>query len=476
MKSSKSTNSITQVVILDEKAEVPTKAHEDDSGFDLKFIDVHKIVGDVIFFRTGISISPPDGFYYDIVPRSSISNFPLMLANSVAVIDSMYTGEILVPIRVLHQEQGQDKTHNSFPSGIVKIFGLSPNTMVAVAQQILSKKPKLCQLILRKREDTEFVVVDRLQPTERGAGGFGSTDSKQKVNMISDEVIESQIRASTELQALQEVIKRDEEIFKKLKDMSDEYNKLKHIDKIEKIRDVIMHKPNAEQISNESLELAVEDNLNQRVGEMLRSAVEAPGALEESAIKQMEELLENIKSAPKAKMQDAIVSKVLAEENLDVNAMNHRIHEMIMAAANNTEELSDDAKEQLSELDSEDLTSPPGEPIYVKAYIQATESFTHTADGATKVDEDSNLIMEEAIKVYSAPKKNVRIKRVSDSESDDIIQMNPINLNNTEQIKPMQQAKITRIIAPKKLQTDKEKSVGITVTIPGKKPTLVQSE
>lgn len=34
---------------------------------------------------------------------------------------------------------------------------------------------KICQLVFQKVEKARFVEVDELDPTERGAGGFGST-------------------------------------------------------------------------------------------------------------------------------------------------------------------------------------------------------------------------------------------------------------------------------------------------------------
>lgn len=176
----------TQIKILDEKAEVPQRAHESDTGYDLKFIGVHKIVGDVIFFKTGIAVAPPVGFYFDIVPRSSISKLPLELANSVGVIDEHYRGEILVPIRITHSLMGQEQTNVSFPQGLVKMFGTRPPTMTAVAQQVLLNKPHLCQMILRKREDTAFEVVGELDETKRSSGGFGSTDEARSMSVASE--------------------------------------------------------------------------------------------------------------------------------------------------------------------------------------------------------------------------------------------------------------------------------------------------
>lgn len=199
-------NHTTQVKILDEKAQIPTRAHDSDTGYDLKFIGIHKIVGDVIFFKTGISVAPPEGFYFDIVPRSSISKLPLELANSVGIIDEHYRGEIMVAIRITHSLMGQEQTNISFPQGLVKIFGVRPPTMNAVAQQILIHKPVLCQMILRKREDTDFVVVEELDETTRGNGGFGSTDEPKSKKKKKSSIT----KASDRKAALMEVFEDEE--------------------------------------------------------------------------------------------------------------------------------------------------------------------------------------------------------------------------------------------------------------------------
>jgi len=167
---------LTKVKLLSDKAVIPARAHESDSGYDIAVISVDKIVGDVIFFKTGISIEPPEGHYYEIVPRSSISKLPLELANSVGIIDEHYRGEIIIPVRITHPDLGQEKRGVSFPNGIVRIFGTRPSTMSAVASQVLLNKPVLFQMILRKRLSSKFEIVSELNETTRGDGGFGSTD------------------------------------------------------------------------------------------------------------------------------------------------------------------------------------------------------------------------------------------------------------------------------------------------------------
>lgn len=168
----------TSIVLLNEKAIIPAKAHGTDTGYDLTMIGLDKIVGDVMFFKTGISIQPPAGYYYNIFPCSRISKYPLELANSVGVIDEHYTGEVIVPIRLTHPGMGQDVKNVTFPGGIVKIFDARPTTMSDVAKLVLLNTPVLCQLVLQKRYDADFEVVTSLKETERADGGFGSTAKK----------------------------------------------------------------------------------------------------------------------------------------------------------------------------------------------------------------------------------------------------------------------------------------------------------
>lgn len=165
----------TKVTLLAENAVLPARAHGKDTGYDLTFTGINKIVDDVIFFSTGLSIEPPSGYYFEVVPRSSISKLPLSMANGIGIIDETYRGEVLVPVRVHHNMEDFSGFGVRYAQGIVTIFGNRPQTMSAVADQIMMNKPRLFQAILRKRNNCDFVAED-LSETDRGDGGFGSTD------------------------------------------------------------------------------------------------------------------------------------------------------------------------------------------------------------------------------------------------------------------------------------------------------------
>jgi dUTPase len=171
----KKSNLSVKYKLLSEKAKPPTLGHSTDSGWDLHIIGIEKVVGDVIFFKTGVSVQPPSGYYFELFPRSSISNLPISLANSVGVIDESYTGEVLVAARVHHSDMGRDARKNSYPNGIVDALGFKPQNIMSFAELVVLNKPKIAQLVLKKRIDCTF-VNEELEETERGSGGFGSTD------------------------------------------------------------------------------------------------------------------------------------------------------------------------------------------------------------------------------------------------------------------------------------------------------------
>jgi len=130
------------------KAVSPSKSHKTDSGFDLTLIEKYKKYNDVTLYNTGIKVQPPSGYYFDLVPRSSIIKSGYMLANSVGIIDQDYQGNIYVPL--------------------VKIDKTKPD---------LELPCRLVQLVLRKVIEVEAIEVESFEDeTKRGDGGFGSSN------------------------------------------------------------------------------------------------------------------------------------------------------------------------------------------------------------------------------------------------------------------------------------------------------------
>jgi len=142
----------TKVKKLRPDAVIPRKAHLSDTGYDLWVLDKHKELDNgVVMFSTGLAIEPPCGYYFEIVPRSSIIKSGYIQANSIGVVDAGYRGELFVPLLKLDQASPDIE----FPK-------------------------KIAQLVLRKVETCAFIEADELYDSSRGDGGFGSTDGKEE--------------------------------------------------------------------------------------------------------------------------------------------------------------------------------------------------------------------------------------------------------------------------------------------------------
>ena len=129
---------------------LPARAHAGDAGFDLIAMAVERLRPGVFAFDAGISVQATEGFYCEVVPRSSIVTTDFMLANGVGVIDPDYRGRIKVVLRYLGQGDA-----------------------AAEAEKLLGGR--IAQLLVRRREPARIEPCDELQATGRGQGGFGST-------------------------------------------------------------------------------------------------------------------------------------------------------------------------------------------------------------------------------------------------------------------------------------------------------------
>lgn len=148
---------------LNEAAVVPSYSQEGDAGLDLTIISKN-VYPDYTQYRTGLAIEIPQGHVGLIFPRSSISDKDLILSNHVGVIDSGYRGEISFRFKRVEKNNGK---HRDYDIG-----------------------ERCGQLVILPYPRIEFTVVDDLTETERGTGGFGSTDTKAAI--IKDKSVNEQ--------------------------------------------------------------------------------------------------------------------------------------------------------------------------------------------------------------------------------------------------------------------------------------------
>lgn len=138
---------------LSDDAVIPQYATDGSAGFDLVATeDVIIEPGETKLVPTGLAFEIPQGYEIQIRPRSGISlNTKLRIANAPGTIDADYRGEVCVIITNGH--------------GV----NYRVEKGMRIAQGVLSRVPI-----------ANFIEVDELDETERGAGGFGSTGVNMK--------------------------------------------------------------------------------------------------------------------------------------------------------------------------------------------------------------------------------------------------------------------------------------------------------
>lgn len=126
----------------------PYKKHQVDAGLDLKSrIDTIIPPKTACMIPLGVAVAIPEGYVGLLFPRSSLSKTPLRLANSVGVIDASYRGEIMAKFDNI--------------SDLRYHIGIGD---------------RLVQLVLVPCAYMGLEYVTELDSTERGDGGFGSTN------------------------------------------------------------------------------------------------------------------------------------------------------------------------------------------------------------------------------------------------------------------------------------------------------------
>lgn len=135
---------------LSDNAQIPTCGSKYSAGYDLyACIDAPVTIAPHTTQKigTGISLALPEGYFGAIFARSGLATKQgLRPANCVGVCDSDYRGEYIVAI---HNDTDEEK--------------------------IINNGERIAQLVVMPFLPIDFLEVNELDETERGAGGFGST-------------------------------------------------------------------------------------------------------------------------------------------------------------------------------------------------------------------------------------------------------------------------------------------------------------
>lgn len=132
-----------------EDAVLPTYAHFGDAGADLyanEEVDIKP--NEVKIIQTGLKIEIPDGYEMQVRPRSGMSTKTPILG-ILGTVDSGYRGSLGVMLY----------NHGDIPYRV-------------------QKGDRIAQAVIAPTYHGNFLISDSLSETERGEGGFGSTDSQ----------------------------------------------------------------------------------------------------------------------------------------------------------------------------------------------------------------------------------------------------------------------------------------------------------
>ena len=136
---------LTMKVTLDAGAFMPVRAHAEDAGLDI-FSREDKVIPrkGAAIFDTGVHVEISAGFVGFIKSKSGLNMKHGI--QSEGVIDAGYTGAI-----------------------ITKLYNHSD------VDYFVKRGDKITQLVILPIATPAPVLVDKLEDTERGSGGFGST-------------------------------------------------------------------------------------------------------------------------------------------------------------------------------------------------------------------------------------------------------------------------------------------------------------
>lgn len=135
---------------LTDTAKMPQRQTDGSAGCDL-CVDSDKPITipphSTVMVQSGIAFEIPKGFFGAIYARSGLSTKKgIRPSTCVSVIDSDYRGGVGLP---LHNDTDTEK--------------------------VIAPYERVAQIVFQKAYAADIVLVDSLDETERGDGGFGST-------------------------------------------------------------------------------------------------------------------------------------------------------------------------------------------------------------------------------------------------------------------------------------------------------------
>lgn len=175
---------------LNEKAIIPSYAHDGDVGMDLTAISVeYDADNDLYIYHTGLAFESDYHYGMFLFPRSSNRKTDAYLCNHVGIADSaIYRGEIMLcfknrtSLRQIALESRTIAFFNAIEDGksveeatkesVDAWFEAFKNPMLFAPYK---EGDRVAQMVVLPYPDVKLKEVENLTETDRGSGGFGST-------------------------------------------------------------------------------------------------------------------------------------------------------------------------------------------------------------------------------------------------------------------------------------------------------------
>lgn len=155
------------------EAVVPTFGREGDVGADLVCTSRHFDENGAAVYGTGIAIQLPEGYYADLRARSSIAKYDLVLANGVGTIDPNYRGELILKFK---PAAAFCETADAERSGKTTVdFDTIAFPEKDYETTLYNIGDKIGQLVILPYPKVNFIEVEQVEDSNRGAAGFGSS-------------------------------------------------------------------------------------------------------------------------------------------------------------------------------------------------------------------------------------------------------------------------------------------------------------
>lgn len=142
------------IEVLLSGADAPVYAHPGDAGADLRAAEAVDLApGQRATVGTGVAIALPDGYAAFVMPRSGLAaRNGITVVNAPGTVDAGYRGEIRVTL---------------LNTDATETFSIRPGDRIA-------------QLVIQPVVRAQFIAVESLPGSHRGAQGFGSTGYREE--------------------------------------------------------------------------------------------------------------------------------------------------------------------------------------------------------------------------------------------------------------------------------------------------------